>query len=104
MPESFACAVAGTAKRTAVMSSPQALIVFNGFILGGLDMDASRRLWTDLYAYSLAYPHARPRLRTLLEELKIVDNNKLAVWSPRNRLKDVTVYFVKFTSPSFVKL
>ena len=49
MPESFACAVTGAATITAVMSSPQAVIDFDGValdgtVLDGLNMDASRRL------------------------------------------------------------
>ena len=66
MPESFACAVAGTAKRKAVMSIPQALIDFDGIVLGGLNMDASRRLWTDFYAYSLVCPHGRNSFQRFL--------------------------------------
>jgi hypothetical protein len=54
MPESFALAVAGAAKRTAITSNPQALIV-----LPWLDMGASRRLWTGCYAYSLVCPHGQ---------------------------------------------
>ena len=44
MPESFACAEGGAARRKAVMSSPQALIDFDGMVIGGLNIDASRRL------------------------------------------------------------
>ena len=54
MPESFACALTGTARRKAVISSLQALFVFSW-----LDMGASRRLWTDCYAYFLVCPHAQ---------------------------------------------
>ena len=35
----------------------------------------------------------------------VISNNlKVAGWSPQNCLKDVTVYFVKFTFSSFVML
>ena len=48
MPESFACAVTGAAKRKAVRTIPQAFIVFNGValdgtVLDGLNMHASLR-------------------------------------------------------------
>ena len=71
MPESFACAVAGATISKTVMISPQAFIDFDGNALDGIEfdglsMDASRRLSTDLYAYSLVCPHARKGLRRFM--------------------------------------